>query len=79
VSWGAAIAAIDRHREGGAASARLPVPLGEFSLLDVRVRMIEPMQQGRPFLAGDAACQITLAGGKGMNLAIQDAVTWPTG
>jgi hypothetical protein len=54
VSWRAAIAAIDRHREGGAASVRLPVPLSGFSLLDVRVR-------------------------KGMNLAIQDAVTWPTG
>jgi DNA-binding transcriptional LysR family regulator len=73
VSWRAAIAAIDRHREGGAASARLPVPLGEFSLLDVRVRMIEPMQHGRPFLAGDAACLITPAGGKGMNLAPSSA------
>jgi p-hydroxybenzoate 3-monooxygenase len=50
------------------------VPLGEFGLLDMRVRMIEPMQQDRLFLAGDAVHLITPAGGKGMNLAIQDAV-----
>jgi len=50
------------------------VPLGEMGILDLRVRVIEPMQQGRLLLAGDAAHLITPAGAKGMNLAIQDAV-----
>ena len=40
------------------------------------------MQHGWVFLAGDAAHLITAAGGKGMNMAIQDAVElaggWPS-
>jgi p-hydroxybenzoate 3-monooxygenase len=46
----------------------------EPSLVDLRMKMTTPMQDGRVFVAGDAAHVITPAGGKGMNLAIQDAV-----
>lgn len=62
-------------------TARLMVPgrldevqFIEPSLVDLRMRMTTPMQDGNVFVAGDAAHVITPAGGKGMNLAIHDAV-----
>lgn len=50
------------------------VRLGDMTLVDLRVGVTEPMQQGPLFVAGDAAHLVTPAGGKGMNLAIRDAV-----
>ncbi len=46
----------------------------EWDFLDLRVRVREPMQSGRIFLAGDAAHMVTPAGGKGMNMAILDVI-----
>jgi p-hydroxybenzoate 3-monooxygenase len=46
----------------------------ERDFLDLRVRVREPMQQGRLFLAGDAAHMVTPTGGKGMNMGILEAI-----
>jgi p-hydroxybenzoate 3-monooxygenase len=64
------------------AAGRPAIQRGEFierDILDHRVRVCDPMQHGRVFLAGDAAHLITPAGGKGMNIAIQDAVELASG
>jgi len=60
-----------------AVTGRQPIEQGEFvehDILDHRVRVCSVMQHGSVFFAGDAAHLVTPAGGKGMNMAIQDAI-----
>ena len=53
--------------------------LVERDVVDLRVLVREPMQHGRIFFVGDAAHLVTPAGGKGMNMAVQDAVELAAG
>jgi len=48
-------------------------PITDRSILELHSYVTEPMQAGRLYLAGDAAHIVTPAGGKGMNIALQDA------
>ena len=47
-------------------------PIVERSILELRSYVTQPMHVGGLYLAGDAAHIVTPAGGKGMNLALQD-------
>ncbi len=60
-------------RLGGAAGARLPTgKVLEKSVTAMRSFVVEPMQYGRLFLAGDSAHIVPPTGAKGMNLALAD-------
>jgi p-hydroxybenzoate 3-monooxygenase len=50
-----------------------PGPILDRSIMELHSYVTEPMHRAPLFLAGDAAHIVTPAGGKGMNLAIQDA------
>jgi p-hydroxybenzoate 3-monooxygenase len=48
-------------------------PILEKSIAEMRSFVVEPMQYGRLFLAGDAAHIVPPTGAKGLNLAVNDA------
>ena len=58
---------------------RLPLnegPIFEKGVTPMRSFVVEPMQHGRLFLAGDAAHIVPPTGAKGMNLAVADVASW---
>jgi p-hydroxybenzoate 3-monooxygenase len=57
----------------------VPGRILERGTVELHSYVTEPMHHGRLFLAGDAAHIVTPAGGKGMNLALQDADELVTG
>lgn len=48
-------------------------PITEKSIAEMRSFIVEPMQYGRLFLAGDSAHIVPATGAKGLNLAVADA------
>ena len=54
-------------------------PLVERGIAPLRSFVVEPMQHGRLYLAGDAAHIVPPTGAKGMNLAIADVGCSPAG
>ncbi len=72
--WSADAIRTELAERFGAGRALDGAEIAEVGTLDLRTRVVAPMQQGPIALAGDAAHLITPAGGKGMNLAIGDAV-----
>src|SRR5262249_9739909 len=60
-------------RRGADGIELVPGQILERGIVELHSYVTEPMHRGRLFLAGDAAHIVTPAGGKGMNVALQDA------
>jgi p-hydroxybenzoate 3-monooxygenase len=63
---------LQRRLEGEAAPQLVTGPITQKGVTPMRSFVVEPMQYGRLFLAGDAAHIVPPTGAKGMNLAIAD-------